>query len=257
LQQDLVILLNSNSAKNMVYYKLENTLEALQWRLGLTEEENRRTNFLERFMFEVNRFWDFEEPLKLQLWYRKSDNPSHRNIGYCDVHDWIGDELDHHPPLRGKPLIYSMIISDRLKGYIDNFFLPKHKFYLVKAIKEDTLEQRNYFIFQILNEQYANLYYPAVTFALRKGPRILKEFGKGEVKNYEHLLSILEEEKKQQKGVTMSYQNSVIIRHYDILWGAAGEILFSQNLKDRLDALDLEGVAFIPYERDILFSVNS
>jgi hypothetical protein len=234
------------------YYKILNEREAMQWRAGITEAENMRTSVLQKYRVSMKDFWEFEEPLRLELWIQSLDNPNYADLGFCDMHPWIGD-VRLSPPLSGMPSGYLLVVSERMKSTIEQSDLPEHKFYRTIIRKSDSGEERSYFIFHLLFQKFEELYYPAVSFSLKRRNEILKTFEKGMIKNYDEFIAIRDKEQYENGGVILSNDNTVFKQYFDVLWGDGGSVLVSENLKRNLQRIELKGVRFELYNGEIDF----
>lgn len=237
----------------MNFYKILNTREAMQWRVGMTEAENTRTSLLQKYRVSMKDFWEIEEPLRLTLWFQSLDNPTYADLGFCDIHPWIGD-VRLNPPLSGMPSGYLLVVSERLKNTIQQFKVPQHKFYRTIIRKENSGEDEKYFIFHLLFQKYEALDYPSVSFSLKKRHEILNSFEQGEIKNHEEFIAIRDKEQSENRGAILSNDNTVFKEYFDVLWGEGGSFLVSENLKASLERLDLKGVQFELSNNEISFS---
>ncbi len=191
----------------------------------------------------MKNFWEIEEPLRLTLWFQSLDNPNYADLGYCDLHPWIGD-IRLNPPLSGMPSGYLLVISERVKKIIQQSKVPQHRFYRTTVRKIDSGEERTYFIFHLLFKKYEELHYPAVSFSLKKRDQILKTFEKGAIRNFAEYIQIRDQEQSENRGASLSNDNTVFREYFDVLWGEGGSFLVSENLKSNLERIDLKGVQF-------------
>jgi hypothetical protein len=224
----------------------------MQWRVGITEAENLRTLVLQKYRVSMKDFWEFDEPLQLELWFQSLDNPDYADLGFCDMHPWIGD-VRLTPPLSGMPSGYLLVVSERMKTTIQQSNVPQHKFYRTIVRKSDSGEERNYFIFHLLFQKYEELYYPAISFSLKKRDQILKTFEKGMIKNYDDFIALRDKEQSENRGAILSNDNTVFKQYFDVLWGDGGSFLVSESLKTNLERIELKGVGFELYNGEISF----
>ena len=236
----------------MKFFLLRNTPEAAQWRFGMTNEEEGRTKLLERYSVSFNEEWNIQEPLALELWFQYLDNPTYANLGYCDIHDWIGNN-SINPPLMGKPVAFFTIISEKVKEALQTLKIPPFRFYAVNAFKRDTGEVRNYWIFHLLDHQSDYVDYSKTEIQIVKGTTLMEVIERGSILSHADFLLERDKLKSKDRRATLRLSNIVYKEKFDVLWGDSGEILFSTNATVRFDNLQLRGVEKREYKHNIEF----
>jgi hypothetical protein len=128
----------------MKFYFLKNTFEATQWRVALPQDEEERTGIIRQYKHGSSTFWNIEEPLHFELWFQDFDDADYKDLGFCDVHPWIGDTVNFDPPLHGRPTSYLLLVSEKLKRAFEPFQFPEHRFYQVEVRRKNNRELRVY-----------------------------------------------------------------------------------------------------------------
>jgi hypothetical protein len=238
----------------MKFYRIKNTIEATQWRVALPHYEEERTGIIRQYKHGSATFWNVDEPLHFDLWFQDFQNTKHRNLGFCDVHPWIGDDVNFDPPLHGEPLSYLLFVSEKLKKVFELFQFPRHRFYQAEVRKQDTGELRTYYLLHLLSDQYKELYYPKVSFSLAQRDTIIRTYQIGEITSYEEFERIKSEEKQKQRFISLTNDNTMYRYFTDFVWSKDGQILISERVASKLAAIPLIGVEFEEYGLSVEFN---
>ncbi len=233
------------------FYIMRPTSEAEQWSLGLTETENSRLGFLEKYQESTNQLWELDSPLSLLLWFKYLDNPAYKNLGFSDIVSWKGDVM-HKPPVSGSPSANFIVISKKVKSILDESSKPEHhRFHELLVQKEDDGEEKTYFAFQLTNTLYKDIDYAATTFSLKLKKDTLKEYEKGEISSYSHFLKKLKDIRSENRRAILVPNKLAVLekKQTDILCGLEGEVLMKENIKKKIESLSLIGLEFIPFKK--------
>ncbi len=196
----------------------------------------------------VNEFWQLMRPINLKLWFKDFENSNLKNLGYADIHEWTGDIM-HDPPLIGRPISFMVILSERVKDYLQELDIPSHQFHQFNVIKEDDQEERIYYGLQVVNEIYSRLVYSEITFTLEKRKEIIKTYDKGEIGSYKDYLAEQAAMRERFRLSSLKPDKLVYKEHFDLLLNDEARFVVSQKVRNTLLQMDLSGVEITKYDK--------
>ena len=241
------------------FYTMEPTYEAAQWSVGMRVEEASRTKFYEKFGREVRQLWNIEGTINVNLWYKYFDNPKYQNLGYCDLHKWVGDVM-HEPPMKGGPTAFYLIMSERVADIFEMYAKTKHRFHEMQITKEDTNEQRKYFLYQTVNTIYQLLDYDLTQFYVTdvRQTEVYGDVEQGKISNEADYKAYVEFLRETDRYKNVMPKQLIFKEFYHVFQSIDGRIVIHEELKSHLESLELKGVRFIPYKKcEVFFNLDS
>jgi hypothetical protein len=128
------------------------------------------------------------------------------------------------PPSNNSQMI--RIVTPPLKAAMERFMLPPHRFYPVRVRHEFTGEEREYFMFHLLGDQWTEqvaAYWPAMKYYVfeKKTRRNIQEFLPGSATTREDYLNHFRSFAGQYdlKDLRINFPYLVYREPYDLVWG--------------------------------------
>ena len=175
----------------------------------------------------------FGEFLELWLWHKDLHNTNYTNLGFCDIHEWIGD-VTHYPPMKGKPNAMTLIISERLMQVFKDVLISNHKIYFLKVKKEISNEERVYYCIHFFNNIFSDLLYNQVSFIAKTRRDQIKSYEVGEIKNYQEYEEELKNLRIHNSRVSLVAKRYIYKNPYDLLPAIDGSIVISEKLAKKV-----------------------
>ncbi len=229
---------------NLKYYSLKNIVSD-NW--GVTpfvhynRNEIKDDNLYERSI-KYKRFWKKYSKIKLTLDCVRGGN--------LVIRDYLNWQL-------GSPDAYKIVCSQKFKSVLENLNLPPHRFYPAEI---DVLgEVHHYFVLHFIHEYLQLMVYEQSRFCraeLLETEPILQAYKTGEINDFDHYNSI---NTKLIDDMQWIFPKRIVFRpenHYDV-WGLQGQIILSENTKQKIEEAEITGVAMPELDNGIEVIINT
>ncbi len=154
-----------------------------EWKLVLSEKENKRLSVIDSIDSNERIFLKEEERIKFFLINIQSDKSLRKEKPFqSDILQWTDDIT-----LGAFKASDGVIISEKMKNIIEKYLLPNHYFYPLDIINSETLETRDdYYLFQVLGNKndLTNFKESEYEYIPRRSKEVIKT-QKGGFNNYE------------------------------------------------------------------------
>ncbi len=246
-------------------------VKIFQWKAVLQRKQMRKV-----FVPIDNEEWVKEEdyPVKMDLLDAYHDKKLWEgDTPFMDVIEWSSDftigGLTHKAGTK-------MIMTIKVKEVVERFNLPPHRFYPTKVYCKYYKETRDdYFLLHITgNGLYGNDYvdYLRSTFVESERDSAykkvkVKEHPEGTIDSFETLIKVCSDEQESFLGTwkekiasgeiveqrnDLDFLNKVYKCDYDLLWGITNTIYISEEIKEALEQVGVEGGAFFPIKENLI-----
>ena len=157
----------------------------------------------------------------------------------------------------GSPNAYHIVCSPKFKSILENINLPPHRFYPAEI---DVLgEVHHYFVLHFIHEYLQLMVYEQSRFCraeLLETEPILQAYKTGEINDFDHYNSI---NTKLIDDMQWIFPKRIAFRpenHYDV-WGLQGQIILSENAKQKIEEAGITGVAMPEMDNGIEVITNT
>lgn len=245
---------------NKIEYSLIPFIAGWRWHLHLLAENEQRLQLLPALEARFPpQFWEGSEVIQMELVAMRayaSENPDLPNphneemvpIQQTDGSEWR-DILEWraagglYKPIAGPPRSNTWmirIVSPRLKAALEQFNLPPHRFYPVRVKHEFIGEEREYFMFHLLGDNFSGeraAYWPAMKFNVfeKESKNVVQEFPLDSAMNYDEFLKSFRSffDEYDKKKISIDFPYYVYREPYDLVW-AEGDMGMTKKMGEYL-----------------------
>ncbi len=135
---------------------------------------------------------------------------------------------------KGSPVAHALIVSNRLLNFLTTLNIPAYRKYRIKILNLNSNEE--FFIFQLLGDVYDEINYPEQVF-YKKNIKTKSNEGyleKGFALTKDEFIQKRADLIKTESQ-TLSFDNIVYKKEYDLLLGFPALVLASELIKERLE----------------------